>query len=495
MSNPLAPDWLVPPADPNALDQKVWPAHARRDDDGVLRVGGVSASRLVEQYGSPLYVVDLDEVVQRARSLEDTLTSALAHSGRTLRIHYATKALLAADVIRALDGLGWGFDVSSFGEWEWTRRAGANPAHIEYQGNNKSVHELRAAISHGVGQIVIDSAIEVERLAAVTTELGVTQDVMIRVNTGVHAGTHEYLATAREDQKFGVARADIPALAADIARHPSLRLIGLHSHIGSQIVAPDGFVEATKRVLELYKTLQAHHPLTTLNIGGGFAIPYTSADPESNLEDIAQAVGHEIDEFVAREGITLDTIACEPGRYVVGPAGVTLYSVGTTKPVEVDYPVGDESDEESGVATRLYVSVDGGMSDNLRPALYGANYTARIANRASSAPPALVRVVGSHCESGDIVIHDDYLPADVTPGDLVAVAATGAYCHSLSSNYNALGRPALVVIEGGEARVAIQSETPDDVMARDLGLALGSLAADQNRTMTHSNGGERTDQA
>jgi len=491
MSNPLAPDWLIEPADPNALDQKVWPAHAQRDDDGCLGLGGVSASHLVEQYGSPLYVVDLDDVVERARHLEAVLTSALAVSGRTLRIHYATKALLAADVIRVLHGLGWGFDVSSFGEWEWTRRSGADPRHIEYQGNNKTLHELRAAVSHGVGQIVIDSAIEVERLAQVTAELGLSQDVMIRVNTGVHAGTHEYLATAREDQKFGVARADIPGLAADIARHPSLRLIGLHSHIGSQIVAPDGFVEATKRVLELYKTLQADHPLTTLNIGGGFAIPYTSADPEANLEEISQAVGKEIDDFVTREAITLETIACEPGRVVVGPAGITLYTVGTTKPVQV----GDDSTGDSAPATRLYVSVDGGMSDNLRPALYGANYTARIANRASSAPPALVRVVGSHCESGDIVIHDDYLPADVAVGDLVAVAATGAYCHSLSSNYNALGRPALVVTQGGQARVAIASETTDDVLARDLGLALGTLASQQNSPDGNTNGAERTDQA
>lgn len=491
MSHPLAPDWLIEPADVNALDQKIWPAHARRDQAGQLSIGGVSSSHLVEQYGSPLYVLDLDDVVERARNVEAILSAALAVSGRTLRIHYATKALLAADVVRTLDGLGWGFDVSSFGEWEWTRRAGADPAHVEYQGNNKSAQELRAAVSHGVGQIVIDSAIEVERLAEVAEGLGVTQDVMIRVNTGVHAGTHDYLATAREDQKFGVARVDIPALAAQIARQPHLRLIGLHSHIGSQIVAPDGFVEATTRVLELYRDLQVDHRLTTLNIGGGFAIPYTSADPESNLEDIAQAVGKEIDDFVAREAITLETIACEPGRVVVGPAGVTLYTVGTTKPVEVENPAA----EDSPPAIRLYVSVDGGMSDNLRPALYGANYTAALANRTSAEPPTLVRVVGSHCESGDIVIHDDYLPADVAPGDLVAVAATGAYCHSLSSNYNALGRPALVVIAGGNARVAIAAETPDDVMARDLGLALSTRATHHDSAGEHAARLERTSRA
>ena len=465
MSHPLAPDWLTEPADSALLDAGLWPESARRDERGELVVGGIPASQLVERFGSPLYVEDLDVVAQRAQWLQSTLEGALCHSGRTLRVYYATKALLAADVLRTLAELGWGADVSSFGEWEWTRRSGIDPGKIEYQGNNKSAHELRQAIQHGVGSIVIDSAQEVGRLAEITAQLGVTQDVLIRVNTGVHASTHDYLATAREDQKFGVARADIPALADEIGRHRGLRLVGLHSHIGSQIVAPEGFVEATRRVLELYQQLQADHPLTTLNIGGGFAIPYTPADPESNLDAIAQAIGAEIDSFVARTGITIDTIACEPGRIVVGPAGITLYSVGTTKPVEVDV--------DGSSATRLYVSVDGGMSDNLRPALYGANYTVRLAGRASSAPQTLVRVVGSHCESGDIVIHDDYLPGDVAPGDLLAVAATGAYCHSLSSNYNALGRPALVVIQGGEARVAIAAESADDVMARDRGLALG----------------------
>ena len=462
MSHPLAPAWLHQPADSGALEPGLWPASASRVG-GELCVGGIPLGRLVSSYGSPLYVVDLDVVATRAAWVRDTLQAALGGTNRKVRCYYATKALLSADVIRRLNTEGFGADVSSFGEWEVTRRSGVEPADIEYQGNNKSEHELRQAIQHGVGSIVIDSAQEVARVAAIAQHLGVVQDVLIRVNTGVHAHTHEYLATAREDQKFGVARGDIPAVATEIGRAPSLRLIGLHSHIGSQIVAPEGFVEATRRVLELYADLQGDHPLTTINIGGGFAIAYTPADPQTNLADIAQAVAREIDHAVATRGVTVETVACEPGRIVVGPAGVTVYTVGTTKPVEVDF--------DAGVATRLYVSVDGGMSDNLRPALYGANYTVRLANRASQAPPALVRVVGSHCESGDIVVHADYLPGDVSPGDLLAVAATGAYCHSLSSNYNALGRPALVVIEGGQARVAIAAETPDDVMARDLGLA------------------------
>ena len=465
MSNPLAPDWLSVPGDANLLDSRLWPDGVARGNRDELTIHGVPASRLVADYGSPLYVVDLDTVRRRAAWIRDVMTSAFEASGRRVRVYYATKALLAGDVLHVIRQEGLGADVSSAGEWTAATRAGIDPSDIEYQGNNKSDAELHQAVQAGVGAIVLDSAQEVRRVAAVATAVGVTQPVMIRVNTGVHAGTHDYLATAREDQKFGIARSDIPEVADAIRAESSLTLIGLHSHIGSQIVAPDGFVEATVRVLELYERLSADHPLGVLNIGGGFAIPYTASDPESNVEVIAQRIAAEVNGFCERTGIDIPVVACEPGRVIVGPAGITLYSVGTTKSVTVE--------GESGDAERLYVSVDGGMSDNLRPALYGANYTTRLANRASSAAPALVRVVGSHCESGDIVVYADYVPGDVAPGDILAVAGTGAYCHSLSSNYNGFGRPALVVVERGEARVGIRAESVDDVLSRDLGLALG----------------------
>ena len=463
----LAPAWLEEPADLNSLDSRLWPESTSRSSDGSVHFGGVNALQLLEQFGSPLYVVDVDTLRSRARAVQSTLRDAISREGRDVHVYYATKALLTSDVVRAVAQEGLGFDVSTRGEFAWVLASGVDPSLIEYQGNNKSLSEIRRALEVGVGAVVIDSEWEAKRLAEVSAELGRTQRVMIRVNSGVHAGTHEYLATAREDQKFGIARGDIPAVAAIVAQASHLELVGLHSHIGSQIVSPDGFIEAANRLLTEYENLQGEHPMDTVNLGGGFAIPYTPSDPDSNLEAIAEALGRTLDEW-AEKGVAPSVVAFEPGRIISGPAGVTLYTVGTTKQVIVG-----ESDESD---TRLYVSVDGGMSDNLRTALYGANYTVRLASRSSDAPATLVRVVGKHCESGDIVVSDDYLPGDVTPGDVLMVAQTGAYCHSLSSNYNAVGRPALVALEGGEARVSLKAETVEDVMSRDVGLALGSQA-------------------
>lgn len=463
-SSTLAPAWLQVPSDLDALDPRLWPATARRLENGEVSFGGVTASQLIEQFGSPLYVVDIDVLHQRAQMVRDTLSGALARESRRVHVYYATKSLLTADVVRALADEGLGFDASTLGELEWVLASGVDPARIEFQGNNKSLAEIHRALEVGVGAVVVDSEWEARRLAEVSEKLGRTQRVMIRVNSGVHAGTHEYLATAREDQKFGIARSDLASVVDIIAAATHLELVGLHSHIGSQIVSPDGFIEAANRLLVEYEKLQGEHPLDTLNLGGGFAIPYTPTDPESNLEEIALALGRTLDEWAER-GVAPSVISFEPGRIISGPAGVTLYTVGTTKQVIVG--------EGSEVDTRLYVSVDGGMSDNLRTSLYGAHYTVRLANRASDASPALVRVVGKHCESGDIVVSDDYLPGDVTPGDVLMVAQTGAYCHSLSSNYNAVGRPALVVVEGGEARVSLKAESVDDVLSRDVGLAIG----------------------
>jgi len=463
-SSTLAPAWLHVPSDLNALDSRLWPQSTHRHDHGEVSLGGVSVSQLLEQFGSPIYVVDLDTLRQRAQMVRDTLSGAIALGNRSVHVYYATKSLLTSDVVRVLADEGLGFDASTMGELEWVLSSGVDPSRIEFQGNNKSLAEIRRALELGVGAVVVDSEWEARRLAEVSAELGRTQRVMIRVNSGVHAGTHEYLATAREDQKFGIARSDLASVVEIIAAAPRLELVGLHSHIGSQIVSPDGFIEAANRLLAEYETLQSEHPLDTLNLGGGFAIPYTPSDPDSNLDEIASALAATLDEW-AQRGVAPSVISFEPGRIISGPAGVTLYTVGTTKQVVVG--------EDIETDTRLYVSVDGGMSDNLRTSLYGAHYTVRLANRSSDAAPALVRLVGKHCESGDIVVSDDYLPGDVTPGDVLMVAQTGAYCHSLSSNYNAVGRPAVVSLQGGEARVSLKAETIEDVLSRDVGLAMG----------------------
>ncbi len=292
------------------------------------------------------------------------------------------------------------------------------------------------------------------------------QGVRLRINSGVHASTHEYLATAREDQKFGIPLSEAADVVAEIRSHDTLRFLGLHSHIGSQIFESDGFAEAARRLLAVHAELLAGGDVPELNLGGGFGIAYTSADQVTPIEEIAGDFARVVSTECAALGIPAPVVVLEPGRAIIGPSTVTLYEVGTVKPVVVD----------SG-ATRLYVSVDGGMSDNIRAALYGADYSVRIAGRISDADPALVRIAGKHCESGDIVVHADYLPSDVAPGDLVAVPATGAYCWSLASNYNYLGRPAVVAVRDGAARVIVRRETEDDLLSRDMGaVELGAKA-------------------
>jgi diaminopimelate decarboxylase len=298
------------------------------------------------------------------------------------------------------------------------------------------------------------------------------------VNSGVHAATHEYLATAREDQKFGIPLADVPAVVARIRAHAELDFVGLHSHIGSQIFESDGFAAAARRLLAVHARLLEGGPVPELNLGGGFGIAYLPGDAPMPADEVATRFAAIVSGECAALGIPLPHVAVEPGRAIVGNAGVTLYEVGTIKDVEVSLPAAS-FDEPEHTAVRRYVSVDGGMSDNVRPALYAADYTVRIANRISMTTPALVRVVGKHCESGDIVVHADYLPGDVREGDLLAVPATGAYCWSLASNYNHLGRPPVVAVRDGAARVIVHGETEHDLLRRDAGITPApSLAAD-----------------
>lgn len=455
----VVPAWLEPPADANALTEAVWPEGATRDDHGVLEIGGVTATALRERFGTPLYVLDEDGVrAQAARTLAAFRAAAESH-GVAARVYYAGKAFLSADVVRWVMEEGLAVDVCTGGELAVALAAGADPARLGFHGNNKSVRELEQAVSVGIGSIVIDSWIELERLAAIVERLDTTQAVLLRVNSGVHAETHDFLATAHEDQKFGFTLEDAPAAVARIRELDGLAFVGLHCHIGSQIFGTAGFRESAARVVDLHADLLDGGDIPVLNLGGGFGIAYTSVDDPTPIEELAQGIA----DAVAREcdvrGIPMPDLAFEPGRAIVGRAGVTLYEVGTTKPVHLDEGV-----------TRLYVSVDGGMSDNPRPALYGAQYSARIASRTTDAAPALARVVGSHCESGDIVVDAEYLPGDIVPGDLLAVPATGAYCFSLASNYNWVARPPVVAVRAGQARVIVRGETISDLLSRDAGV-------------------------
>jgi diaminopimelate decarboxylase len=468
--NPLAPEWLSPPADANTLTPELWPVSTHRADDGAITIGGVSAPELAARFGTPLYVVDETEVRTRARELREAFDAEFGRIGTTVKVYYAAKAFLSTEIARWMVAAGLNIDVCSGGELAVALAAGVEPARIGFHGNNKSRAEIDEATRVGIGTIIIDSPIEIDRVAAAAARHGIVQNVRLRVNSGVHAHTHEFLATSHEDQKFGVVLEDAPALVAAIRAEPSLAFLGLHCHIGSQIFGVDGFAESASRLLDLQEQLLADGPVPELNLGGGFGIAYTSADDPTPMRRLAAGLADIVAAECASRGIPLPVIAIEPGRVIVGPAGVTLYEVGTTKPVRV------------GENTRLYVSVDGGMSDNARPALYDAEFSVRLADRVSSAEPALVRLAGKHCESGDIVVNADYLPGDVAPGDLVMVPATGAYCWSLASNYNYLGRPAVVAVTDGEARVIVRGETIDDLLARDVGVSRAHEAASTRST-------------
>lgn len=458
MRDQLAPQWLDIPADVNALGEKIWPANLVRGEDGHCFIGGVAVADLVQQFGTPLYVLDKQDFFARAKKIKQAFEQAAKRHGTEAKIYYAGKALLTSEVVRWVDQLGMYLDTSSNGEMAVALAGGIAPEKIGLHGNNKSHSEIGRAVTSGIGVLVIDSEIEVERIASAAGSQDRIQKVRLRVNSGVHAHTHEYLATAREDQKFGIAMNDVARVVENIRSHKHLDFLGLHSHIGSQIFAVAGFVEAAKRLVNLHAELLKVGPVPELNLGGGFGVAYTESDKPLEIEFVAETIIAAVAKECELLGIAIPKLAFEPGRYIAGPAGITLYNVGTTK----DVVVGDENQ------VRKYVSIDGGMSDNARPALYSANYSSALVSRQSSAKPALVRVVGKHCESGDIVVRDGYLPEDVSPNDLLAVATTGAYCYSLASNYNYLPRAAMVSVEDGKAELLVRAETEQDLLARDV---------------------------
>ncbi|MFD9722821.1 diaminopimelate decarboxylase [Streptomyces sp. NPDC059072] len=440
-----------PPADLNVLDEKVWARTVTRDGDGVVTVGGIEVTKLAEEFGTPAYFLDEEDFRARCR--------AWAHAfGKDADVFYAGKAFLSKAIVKWLREEGLNVDVCSGGELATALAAGMPASQIAFHGNNKSEGEIRRAVEAGVGRIVLDSFQEIARVAHIAREAGVRQPVQIRVTVGVEAHTHEFIATAHEDQKFGIAVAD--GSAAEAVRralgHDSLELLGVHSHIGSQIFDMAGFEVSAKRVVQLLAAVRDEHgvELPEIDLGGGLGIAYTSADDPREPHEIAKA----LTEIVAREcegaGLRAPRISVEPGRAIVGPTAFTLYEVGTIKPLE---------------GLRTYVSVDGGMSDNIRTALYDAEYSISLVSRTSDAEPMLVRVVGKHCESGDIVVKDAFLPADLAPGDLLAVPATGAYCRSMASNYNHALRPPVVAVRDGQARVIVRRETEEDLLRLDLG--------------------------
>jgi diaminopimelate decarboxylase len=443
-THPLGP----PPADLNALDPGIWPLGTERVD-GVMRLGGLDVRDLASRHGTPSYICVERDFRTRCRDHRSAF-------GDDTDIYYAGKAFLCRAVARWVDEEGLSLDVSTGGELAVALAAGFPAERILVHGNNKSPAELAAAVDAGVGRVVVDSDMEIARLASVAEKAGVRQKVYIRVTVGVEAHTHEFIATAHEDQKFGFSLASGAALEAArrVLMLPSLELVGLHSHIGSQIFDTAGFEVAAHRVVGLLAAIRdaLEVTLAELDLGGGLGIAYTSADDPADVADTAKQLRAIVERECAAAGLPTPRLAVEPGRAIAGPGGVTLYEIGTIKNVD---------------GIRTYVSVDGGMSDNIRTALYDADYTVVLASRASDAEPMLTRIVGKHCEAGDIVVRDAWLPSDVAPGDLLAVAATGAYCRSMASNYNAVPRPPVVAVADGTSRVLLRRETVDDLMALD----------------------------
>ena len=440
------------------LASNVWPRNTVRDEAGATVIAGVALTDLAQEYGTPLFVIDEDDFRSRCKEIA-------AAFGGGQNVSYAAKAFLCSEIARWIDEEGLSLDVCTGGELAVALHAGFPPERITLHGNNKSVEELTAAVKAGVGHVVLDSMIEIERLDAIAGDAGVVQDVFVRLTVGVEAHTHEFISTAHEDQKFGLSVASGAAMAAvhRVFATDHLRLVGLHSHIGSQIFDVAGFELAAHRVIGLLHKIveefgvEKTAQISTVDLGGGLGISYLAPDDPPPVAELAAKLSVIVSNESAALGLPTPRLVVEPGRAIAGPGTITLYEVGTVKDVDV-----------STTAQRRYVSVDGGMSDNIRTALYDAEYDARLVSRHSDAPATLARIVGKHCESGDIVVRDTWVPGDLQPGDLLGVAATGAYCYSLSSRYNMVGRPAVVAVRAGRARLILRRETGDDLLSLEV---------------------------
>jgi diaminopimelate decarboxylase len=444
------PHWLTVPDDLNALSPALWSANAARDAQGVLTVGGLSVIDLAAEFGTPMYLFDEDDF--RARCAE--FRSAF----HDFDVYYAGKAFLTKAVGRICAETGLGLDVCTLGELRTAMAAGFPGERMVMHGNNKSAEELSTALRYGVGRIVVDSFDELALLKELAADAGLRPKVLVRVNVGVRADTHANIATAHDDQKFGFSLRTGDAAAAVSYAHDAdeLELSGLHMHLGSQIFGMESFEVGVARMMKVRADFirACGTELPEVSVGGGFAIAYRDHDHPLTPAEIAAALRRFSADSCRALDVPAPRLAIEPGRSVVGRSACTVYRVGTVKNVE---------------GLRAFVSVDGGMSDNIRPALYDGIYSAALANRPTAAAPRLSRVVGVHCDAGDVVVRDDYLAADVRSGDLLAVPCTGAYCRSLSNNFNHTPRPPVVAVGGGTAKVWIRRETYDDLLGLDLG--------------------------
>jgi diaminopimelate decarboxylase len=424
---------------------------------GALSIAGCNAEKLVKQYGSPIFVIDQDDFYIRTKAWQ----AALNESFGSGKIYYAAKSFICVEVAKWLKELKVGLDVCTGGELAVALAADFPAVDIEFHGNNKSETEILIAIKNGVGTIVIDSFDELSRVAKIATDFKRIQKVYLRLTPGIDTHTHEFISTAHEDVKFGfsIASGDAQIAIEKCMAESSLNLAGIHCHIGSQIFEVSGFELAAQRLVAVLAAFRDKYSkeLAELNLGGGYGIAYTKNESAMSPAQVIPAIAEVVKLECAKANLGVPKISIEPGRAIVGPTTTTIYQVGTTKSMLLEN--GD---------SRRYISVDGGMSENIRPALYGATYSAFLANRNSSAEAINSRIVGKHCESGDILISEIDMPKDVKAGDLLAIPATGAYGRSMASNYNHMPRPSVIAVINGTAREILRRENEDDLLNLDV---------------------------
>ncbi|MET7332701.1 diaminopimelate decarboxylase [Nonomuraea sp. NPDC005650] len=437
------------PRGPVHLDERFEPWPATTGFRPVAATGGVPLMDIVERFGTPAYVVDEADVRGRCRAWRTALPDA--------DILYAAKAFLCRAMATWIRQEGLGLDVCSGGELAIARSVGFPAERIVFHGNAKTPHELAEAVEYGVGRIVVDNLAEIPRLAMLVPP-GSRQKVLLRIIPDVEAGAHAAIRTGGQDQKFGLSldSGEAGAAVARVLRQPELRLAGLHCHVGSQIRTTEPYERAVRIMAEQLAAIRDTYKivLPQLDLGGGMGIAYLASEQGLTPDEYATAVTKTLQERCAALDLPVPRLTVEPGRSISGPAGLTLYRVIAVK----------------RTLTRTFVAVDGGMSDNPRPSLYGARYTARLIGRRSARTDRRVTLVGHHCEAGDVIAEDVPLPSDIKPGDVIVVPATGAYHHSMASTYNLTGRPPVIAVADGAARLVVRREEIDDLLRRDVGL-------------------------
>lgn len=423
------------------------------NEKGHLTAGGIDTVELAKQYGTPLYVMDENLIRKYAKSYKDSIDKFYGGNGL---VCYASKAFCCLEMCRIMKDEGIGLDVVSIGELYTAYKAGVDFSKVCFHGNNKTDEELEYAVDLKVGRIIVDNAYELERLDKIAEKKGVKANIMFRIKPGIDAHTHDFVRTGQIDSKFGFALETGEAMeAVKMAINcPNINLKGLHCHIGSQIFAIDPFIEAAQVMLKFIADIKKDtgHEISELNLGGGFGIMYTEKDDPVPYEKYMEKVSVAVKESCESLGIKLPFILIEPGRSMAGPAGITLYTCGGIKNIP---------------NIRTYVSVDGGMTDNPRYALYQSEYDALVANKADQPKDMTVTIAGKCCESGDLI--GEGMPIQkVEAGDIIAVCATGAYNYSMSSNYNRIPKPAVVFLKDGQSRIAVKRETLDDIIRNDI---------------------------